>query len=590
MEKKFKRNAVLIRRKFNSYLVPGAMMIVATQLGNVVDSIFVSSMIDLDGMTAISLSFPVLGIIQILGAMMGAGSAAMISVLLGKRQMEEAGEVFSAGLVTVIGLSLLFTAAAPFVTRPVASLLTPSPVLAAYLEQYLLIFILCVPVINLCLYMANIMTIDNSPKLGAACFIIANAVNLILDYVFLKAGMGMQGSALSTVIGYTVGLLVIILYIRSPGRLLSFSLKKMKAGMRSIFQVVRAGAAQGSLYVMTILQDLTMNLLIQHAMGPDYLAIYAVCIRSVSIVRLFIEGVVGLVQTIGGVLFGEKDYYGVRALMKREVKVTIGLSLLLTAFFFTVPQALLSLFSFNKAELYQTAITCVRIFSFSLVFFAANQLVQVYYQATLHTSLATMNAVLEGYVFLVPLVYLLMRLSGIQGVCAGVVLTEALSFGFVWLYRAFRQRQGKLPPKGFLMIPEEDGDVLFDGTISSTENDAVQAAEELLACCREHGIPEKTANALCMAAEEMSVNIARHGYDRKRPCAIDIALSRADHSLILRLRDDGVSFNPTEYQPEEAEIYKITGIQIIRRMTDRMSYARVLNMNNTIIEVTEEAV
>ncbi len=48
METKLQRNDILIKRKFNSYLVPGVMMAVAMQLGNIIDCIFVSLWIDLD--------------------------------------------------------------------------------------------------------------------------------------------------------------------------------------------------------------------------------------------------------------------------------------------------------------------------------------------------------------------------------------------------------------------------------------------------------------------------------------------------------------------------------------------------------------
>lgn len=583
MEKPMRRNSILIKRKFNSYLLPGVLMIMAMQLGNTVDGIFVSHMIDIDGLTAINLSLPVLGVLQIIGFMISTGGAAVVSVMLGKREIKDASKVFSAGLLTVLGVSLLFSLAAPFAVRPLAALLTPSPVLAELVEQYLSIFMLFIPVLNVCIYMASMMTIDNSPTLGAACFITANAVNLALDYIFLKNGMGMRGTALSTIIGYFVGLLAVIPYLRNPNRMLSFQFKSAFSGLRRLPEIFKAGGAQGALFAVQTLMDFTMNTVIQHALGPDYLSIYAVCARSVGIITLFIEGVIGLVQTIAGVLYGEKDYYGIRALMKRTAVTTAGLALLLTVFFNVYPQGLLMLFSFDKMALYDTALMCVRLFSLSFICYAMNRLAQVYYQATLKTSLAALDAVLQSYVALIPVVILLMNLMGIQGVCLGVAVAEALSFLIVWLVRVLLQRRGKLPQKGFLMIPDKDPATLFDATISSTEADAVRAGEALLQCCRENGIPEKTANALCMAAEEMCVNIARYGY--KRPCAIDICLSQSEDSLILRLRDDGIPFDPTEYKQEEDDVFKVSGITIIRSLVKKMSYIRVLNLNNTIIEV-----
>ena len=84
-----RRNDTLIRRKFNAYLIPGVLMVMAMQLGNTVDGIFVSHMIDLDGLTAINLSLPVLGVMQVIGFVISMGGEALISVMLGKREIEQ---------------------------------------------------------------------------------------------------------------------------------------------------------------------------------------------------------------------------------------------------------------------------------------------------------------------------------------------------------------------------------------------------------------------------------------------------------------------------------------------------------------------
>ncbi|MBR5376439.1 MAG: hypothetical protein IK139_04095, partial [Lachnospiraceae bacterium] len=181
-----KRNDKLIQRKFNSYLVPGVMMSVALQAGNIIDCILVSRLIDLDGLTAISLSYPILILLQLTGLTLGAGSAAVISVMLGRRQMEEASEVFSAVILAAIGISLVFTVLSFIIVRPIASLLTPSPVLAEMLSDYLFVFMLLCPILNLYFLISNVITVDNCPKLGAAGAVIYNVANLSSEFVFLK--------------------------------------------------------------------------------------------------------------------------------------------------------------------------------------------------------------------------------------------------------------------------------------------------------------------------------------------------------------------------------------------------------------------
>lgn len=580
------RNDYLIKRKFNSYVVPGVLMIMASQLGNIVDSILVSSFIDIDGMTAISLSLPVLYFMQIIGFAIGVGCAVTISVMLGKRQIKEASGVFSVCIVADIGLSLIFTVIAPFAASPLAGMLAQTPRLEELLMPYIYVYMLLAPLINFCLLVSNVVTIDNCPKLGAACFIIANIVNLGLDYYFLKyTDLGMYGAALSTVLGYGVGNVVLIPYMLSKKRMLSVKLKEGLRQLGKIWSVIKAGASQMSYLLMLILQYFVLNTFIQSTLGADNTAIYSVCMNSVEIVRLCIEGVIGVIQTIAGVLYGEKDYFGIRRLVRRTVIIVGIVVIILTSFFIVFPNLILSLFSFNKPELYDNAILCVRLFSLSFAFFAANRIVQVYYQTILATSLATTDTVLQGFAYLLPFSIIFISSTGIIGVSIAAAVTEALAFFTVWGFRIWRQRRGKLPQKGFLMIPDADSDSLFDITIKSTEQEAVEVSRQLIKCCGENGVSGETAGIIGVAAEELAVNIARYGYKKSAPSYIDINISRAEGKLLLRVRDDGVPFNPTEYAPSDGDEFLITGIEMIRRITSKLSYTRVLNMNNTVIEV-----
>ena len=581
------RNGYLIKRKFNSYLIPGVLMVMAMQLGNIVDSILVSNIIDIDGMTAISLSLPVLYFAQIIGFAIGVGGAVTISVMLGKRQIKEASGVFSVCMVADVALSLIFSALAPVVSSPLAHFLAQTPRLEELLMPYIYMYLLFTPLINVCILVSNVVTIDNCPKLGASCLVIATVVNLGLDYFFLKyTSLGMYGAGLSTVIGYGVGNFVLIPYFLSKKRMLSINLKEGLRQLRMLWQVVKAGASQVSFLVMLILQYFVLNSFIQSTLGPDNTAIYSVCMNSVEIVRLFIEGIIGVIQTIAGVLYGEKDYFGIRQLVRRTVKIVAFVVAALMAVFIVFPDAVLTVFSFNKYEIYDSARLCVRLFSLTFIFFAANRITQVYYQTTLKTTLSTINTVLQGFVYLLPLSILFIGTVGIMGVSVAAALTEALAFFTVCVFRMIQQKRGKLPQKGFLMIPDQDGDSLCDMTIKSTEQDAVEVSKTLIRSCEENGVPPETASVIGVAAEELAVNISRYGYKKPSLSYVDINLSKVDGKLLLRVRDDGVPFNPTEYQSGEDDEFLITGIEMIRRITNKLSYTRVLNMNNTVIEVS----
>ena len=79
------RNAFLINKKIHQYILPGVLMTVAMQLGNVVDGMIVGNLLEPEAMAAIELSMPVLLLLQMPAMMLAMGGAAEAAVLLGRR-------------------------------------------------------------------------------------------------------------------------------------------------------------------------------------------------------------------------------------------------------------------------------------------------------------------------------------------------------------------------------------------------------------------------------------------------------------------------------------------------------------------------
>ena len=103
-----KRNAKLIRTKFIQYLIPSIMTTVALQAGNIVDTILVGNILGSEVMSAVQISSTILLFIQIPGYMLGIGGSIAVGNLLGKRDTEGAGQVFSATFTTTVIFGLAF--------------------------------------------------------------------------------------------------------------------------------------------------------------------------------------------------------------------------------------------------------------------------------------------------------------------------------------------------------------------------------------------------------------------------------------------------------------------------------------------------
>ncbi len=82
--------------------------------------------------------------------------------------------------------------------------------------------------------------------------------------------------------------------------------------------------------------------------------------------------------------------------------------------------------------------------------------------------------------------------------------------------------------------------------------------------------------------KEICANIIRCGYLDGRKNYMDVSFTVQDGAYILRVRDDGIPFNPLEYRVRE-EGPAVGGIALIRKMMSGFQYMQVLNMNNTVI-------
>lgn len=132
------------------------------------------------------------------------------------------------------------------------------------------------------------------------------------------------------------------------------------------------------------------------------------------------------------------------------------------------------------------------------------------------------------------------------------------------------------------MLPQITDEVSLDFSMKNQLEDVAALRDQLLDFCADNGIGEKDARFLALALEEMTANIVKYGYRSGQKNYIDISFTIQDGSYILRIRDDGVPFNPLE-QKVSGEGPVVGGIALIRKIMSDFQYTRVLNMNNTVI-------
>lgn len=586
------RNHELLDNKIKQYLLPAVMMKLALQLGNVVDTMLVGNLLGTEAMSAVSLSMPVLSFIQIPGYFLGNGGAIACAILLGRRQKKEACQVFTITFMITAICGLLFLAASFFAAAPIAHFLSGGGILEADVKAYVFVCLAGTPILGTGLLLSSYFSNDSHPQLASIYFIISNVVNLILDYVFLKyTALGVSGAALSTMIGFAAGLIVVIPYIRSPKRMLSFTKPQISAKLMK--NVATTGMPYLTYLVMVMIKTLLMNSIVLYFLGANGMAVYTVCNNTAMILMMLIGGVIGVIPNIAGILYGEKDYYGIHALFNRVIRYSFILTgaLMLITLLFT--KGFVLLFGITEPALQGIMIAVLRIYIFSMPFNLWNYFGMQYYGSVEKSALATFITTLENGIFLIPATVVGIALgqvlggNGYMGLAVAFVLSEALTVVASVVYRKLKYRG-----EPFLLIADKNPGVCLDFTIHSDVNEVTAVPREIRAFCEKHSVDKSKANLIAVCAEEMVSNTVAYGGEKSK--WIDICLtvdSKPDgeaanrqEQLMLRLRDNGIPFDPTAYEYDDAD-FDIHGIELAKKAAKEISYIRAMDLNNTTITI-----
>ena len=583
-----KRNDKLIKRKFYAYLLPGVLMVASLQLGNLVDSIFIGNYLGSEALSASALATPVVMLAQVPMMLFASGGAAAASIYVGSMETKKAGRILRLSFLSIMVFDLANAAACLLYCGPVVKLLTSDLQLAKLTETFIKIYMIGLPLLGAAFVLSSFMAIDNHPGESAALHITANVINLVSEFIFMKLlGWGIEAAVVSTILGYTVaGMVFGIIYLRSGRRMIRKTKGKKQRYEGLYRETVRTGLTPGLLMLLSAAKLIIINTAVIRITGTFGMAIYAVSSSSVFLIQLFLNGPVGVIPTMAGVLYGDKDYYGIRRLLKRVFVISLAVSFILMAVFLIAPQLIAGMFGYQNAEGSAEMAACLRLLSLSFPFYALNSLAQNYYMTIQRTFLSTINTLIQGLVVLIPASFLFLSLMGVEGSGLACVAAELAAFAVMWILRVVFQKRGKMEGSDFAAIPAAPEGQYLDVTVEGTSKDASGIAHLLVEYCLKNGVERKTANAVGIAGEELVERIASQPQKGKGISYIDIYLIRNNDELILRVRDDGDLFNPVEAPLDGGEDgLDVSGLMLIKSLAKEISYSRVLNMNNTIVEI-----
>ena len=577
----YERNSALLDRKFREYLVPTILTSAAISLANVVNSIIVGNLLGETALSAIGLSGPVAYSLNALFFLFAVGGVTCAAIARGRREIEESNRIFTLTFVVGIAGMFVFSAALLLFVRPIAHTLAQGDAnLEALTRAYLTPLVFVGPVMMLVMGMAQFVRTDGKPRIAAWIAIIANMVNLVLAYCFIQfLNMGIFGAGLATVLGYLTGIVVLFPYLRYKHRSFLF-VKLRKKDFARVGPIVRVGLPKALIQATAFARTFVLNALIVNALGSPGMATMTVCLSALMLATIFIGGTNDTLLPIVGTLYGEKDHAGIRFTARRAFWFMIVACVTLMTVFLVLPGQIAQLFGIHSTEGITVAVPALRMYAMSLPLYGCNLMLQSFFQTTGREKLASLMATLNGFVFVILFAMLLIQWNEHLLWFSFVLAELATLLVVLGVSVRLHKKEGA---SGLLLLRKEDSNGTWaDFSIAATVEAGTGLSEQVMRFCSEHGVEPSSAIRLGIAVEEMAVNTARYGHQHAGGM-IDVLVRITEQELILRLRDDGVPFNPTEYHGWEE--YAVGGIEVVRRLAKEINYTRQLGFNVTIVTI-----
>jgi len=578
----YRRNEDIIRSKTREFFGVGTVVTASAYLVSVVDFMLIGALLGADAVAAAGLGDSFVDVAELFGFVLSSGGPVAAGILLGRRKHRQANGVFTLSLLLTLAGGLLCWCLLPFCGF-FSGILSNNGAITGDVSRYAFFVLLSSPFIGVNLVLSGFAIVDDHSKLAMGSVIAANAVNIILDVVFMKyLHMGVAGAAAASLLGNAAGILAALPYLFSQKRTFRFALHAddLRETWRELVSACSSFAADKSLRIFS---GLTVNLLLMYFVGNIGVALYAVYAQLRFILRILAGGALQTISTLGSMLYGERDFYGLKKMLSQLFKYTYALvaAIMIGLFCFSAP----FLRSYGIAVEPDTLLA-LRIMLLSLPFLWLNDLLSRLYPSVQRQNLSVLLLTLQNVVF--KILFLLLCVAAISrlhwrsipAVAVWCLLVELLSPAVTLLWEKRTCRNAAL-----LGMEDQADRSCHTFSIAGRPENVADIHREIDLFCRQNGIPRNKGVLLAIAFEEAVLNIINHN---KRVDTIDICLLLEDGDLIVRIRDNGAPFDPLAFV-DDADILRMNNISLLERLTDQKTYTRIMNMNNTVLSIKLEA-
>ncbi|CDI48478.1 MATE family efflux transporter [Clostridium tetani] len=423
--------------------VPAIIAMLINAIYNIVDTMFVGMLNNTSAIAAVSIVYPLFMFIGAIGVMFGAGGASYLSRLLGEKKKEEADKTLTSTIIIGCIFSLIFTVIATVFLDEFLLMYGATDTIMPYAKEYGYVIVMGSIFTIGTAIMSNTIRAEGNSRYSMIATCIGAVVNIILDPILMfNFNMGIKGAAIATVIAQLTSFIFLLRYYYSNRNYINFKINLFKPTFNMFFEILKIGIP---IFVTQVLASFALGFMNLGAKpyGDAAVAAMGIVFRVMSIGFYIVFGIGQGFQPVAGYNYGAKNFTRLEESIKISIRWSTIAAIITSLLFIIFAKECMLIFTRDR-EVIDIGIKAFRAASLLFPLFGYVNTYAVLFQALGKAVGAFILSISRQGIFYIPLMYILPKFMGLNGVMFCQTAADGLAFletviMAIWLKKQFKK-------------------------------------------------------------------------------------------------------------------------------------------------------
>ena len=421
-----------IKRLLWAYALPSIVSQIIASVYNICDRVFLGQCVGALAIAGLAITMPIMNIVHAFGSLVGVGSSARMSIVLGKKDVNWAEKILGNSMILTFILGILFVTGGYVFMDRILTAFGASVETISYAREYMDIVLPGMFMTTVTFNLTGLIRASGYPTKSMWILAGGAVLNIILDALFIYVlDWGIAGAAWATTISMTCSAIVAVWHFLQPKSFIRFRRHAWRPKGYIFRNILLIGMSPFLMNVAASGVVALLNRQLIHYGGDLAVGAYGIVNTFGSLAVMLILGVCMGMQPIAGYNYGAGHPQRLKAVYVLTMKVNVIVGMVSAVLAMTIPHILLRAFT-KEQELIDIAVPAMRfmLVMFALVGFTITN--SNFFQSIDKPWIAIVTSLSRQVLFLVPMIYLVPTIfvnmggSGLTGVWASMTISDVL--------------------------------------------------------------------------------------------------------------------------------------------------------------------